>query len=79
MYICEVPGKDRPNHIQRFSSNYRSKAGDAHSFLLFNIVLEKGIISIQHNGYGIVVGASKFDVLGFVDDSSLIGNSKKKL
>lgn len=45
--------------------------------MLFNITLEKGTRSVQHNGYGIVIGASKFDVLGFTDDLSQVGNSKK--
>lgn len=36
--------------------------------LLFNIALEKLIRSVQNNGCGIEIGASKLDVLGFVDD-----------
>jgi hypothetical protein len=45
--------------------------------LLFNIALEKVIISVKHNGYGLEVGASKLDALGFVDDLNPIGNSKE--
>lgn len=55
------------------------KQGDALSPLLFNIALEKVIISVQHNGYGLEVGASKLDVSGFTDDLNLIDNSKEKL
>jgi hypothetical protein len=55
------------------------KHRDAFSRLLFDIVLEKVIKSVQYSGYGLEVGASKLDVLGFVDDLNLIFNSKKTI
>jgi len=41
------------------------------------LALEKVIRSVQHNGYGLEVGTSMLDVLGFADDLNLIGNSKE--
>jgi len=53
------------------------KQGDALSLLLFNIVLEKVIRSVQNSGCGLEVSAWQLDVLGFADGLNLIGSSKE--
>jgi len=54
----------------------RLKQEDALSPILFNLALEYAVREIQRETTGIEINQQKIQILGFVDDLKIVGNTR---